>query len=52
MKEDTKKEIEAKWLKLIEEVEKVEKTKSAPKPALMGVNVIRRRKGQLDLAIT
>ena len=52
MKEKTKKEIEARWLKLIEEVDKAEKSKSTPKPGLIGVKVIRRRKGQLDLAIT
>ena len=53
MKEEIKKEIEAKWLQLVTEVEKSEKPESSPqKIEYFGARVIRRRKGQTDLAIS
>lgn len=51
MKEETRKEIEAKWHQLVAQVDEKEKSKSVPKTALIGAKVIRRRKGQMDLSI-
>ena len=52
MKEETRKEIEAKWHQLVAQAGETKKTKTVPKTALLGVKVIRRRKGQMDLPIT
>ena len=52
MKEETRKEIEAKWLQLVAQASETDKTKTAPKTALSGVKVIRRRKGHMDVPIT
>jgi len=52
MKEETRKEIEAKWHQLIAQSGKPEELKTTPKSALIGAKVIRRRKGQIDLSIT
>jgi len=52
MKEQTRKEIEAKWHQLVAQVDEAEEPKSVPKAALIGAKVIRRRKGHMDLSIT
>ena len=44
MKEQTRKEIEAKWHQLIAQVDEPEEAKSVPKTALMGAKVIRHGK--------
>ena len=48
MKEDRKKEIEAKFLKLIAESEKPEKSKTPTLMTTSRAKVIRRRKGRPD----
>ena len=52
MKEEIRKEIEARWNQLMAEVDKAEKPKSSSKSLSFGVKVIRRRKGQMDLPIS
>ena len=52
MKEDRKKEIEAKWNQLIAETVKPEKAKVPAKTASSTAKVIRRRKGNPDLHIS
>lgn len=51
MKEDKRKEIEAKWNQLISETNKPEKLKMDIKQATISAKVIRRRKGNPDLHI-
>ena len=51
MKEDKKKEIEAKWNQLISETNKPKKLKMHIKQATISAKVIRRRKGNPDLHI-
>ena len=51
MKENRKKEIEAKWSQLIAETAKPEKTEVRAKVASTSSKVIRRRKGNPDLHI-
>ena len=48
MKEDKRKEIEAKWNQLIAETNKPEKRKMQIKQATISAKVIRRRKGSPD----
>ena len=54
MKEQRKKEIEAKWQELLDQADKSAKTKSEAKSnnAPAGARVIRRRKGSRDLPIS
>lgn len=51
MKEDKRKEIEAKWNQLISETNKPKKLKMHIKQATISAKVIRRRKGNPDLHI-
>jgi len=52
MKENRKKEIEAKWNQLIAETAKPEKTEVQAKTASSSAKVIRRRKGNPDRHIS
>lgn len=51
MKEERRKEIEAKLHKLIAEIDKDKKTKPIMKSAFSNARVIRRRKGSPDVQI-
>lgn len=52
MKQDRKKEIEAKWNQLIADTIKPQKTEVQTKTVSSNARVIRRRKGNPDLHIT